>query len=84
MKLYAVCVKGKPVIAKRMYTERWMPISKIAHLPVGERDNFAYAPAVYTNRKEAEKMAKIVTAKYPGNVYVIVHFDSNAVEIPNG
>lgn len=84
MKLYAVCVLASPEIKGVMYGERLMPISKVAHLPVNQRGFFAYAPAVYTNKKHADKMLKIMTGKYPQHLYILSEFDSNAVEIPNG
>lgn len=84
MKLYAVCVMARPEIDGKMYAKRWMPISKVAHLPQNQREGFQYAPAVYTNKKSADKMLKIMTNKYPNKLYVRVDFDSNEVEVPNG
>lgn len=84
MKLYAVCVMARPEIDGKMYARRWMPISKVAHLPPNQRGFFAYAPAVYTNKKNADKMLRIMREKFPAKHYERIEFDSNAVEVPNG
>lgn len=84
MKLYAVCVKAKLKIDGQEYLERWCPISKVARIPANRRGQFGYAPAVFTNKKKAEKYQKQMNAvRIRDMQYVIIDFDSGEVAFPD-
>lgn len=83
MKLYAVCVKAKMKIDGVEYLERWCPISKLVGAPANRRGPFRYAPAVFTNKKKAEKYNKMMNQNAFRNMeYIIIDFDSGETAFP--
>ena len=86
MKLYAVCVKAKMKVGEVEYLERWCPISKLVGAPANRRGPFRYAPAVFTNKKKADKYNKTMNQNSLrdglGLQYVIIDFDSGEVAFP--
>ena len=86
MKLYAVCVKASMKVRNVEYLERWCPISKLVGVPANRRGPFRYAPAVFTNKKNAEKYNKMMNQNAVRDgldlQYVIIDFDSGEVAFP--
>lgn len=83
MKLYAVCVKAAMKIDGVTYPERMCPVSKVAHLPLNQRGQFKYMPAVFTNKAKAEKWLDRLVGlggKWRDR-YVIIDFDSGFIEL---
>lgn len=81
MKLYAVCVKAALVLNGNQLPARKVPVSKLAHIPIYQRNEFEYAPAVFTNKRKAKAYRDKLENLYPRNPYEVVDFDSGLIEL---
>lgn len=82
MKLYAVTVKAGLLIDGVPYKKlRHVPISKAAGVALVDRAEIPYAPAVFTNKTNAQKLIAKLRQRF-GHEYEITSFDSGWVDYP--